>query len=218
MSVTRYPLSWPSGWKRTLAAGRKRATFGHAPQRPSTTTPGHFWRAKTELSVALATDRLLGELHRLGAADVILSTNLVVRLDGFPRSGQAEPADPGVAVYFTLKRADRCLACDRWTRVADNIAALAAHVSALRGIDRWGVGTVDQAFTGYTALPPAAADWALILGVSSAATLDDVDAAFRRLARDAHPDHGGSHHDMARLTEAREAARQALVAGSEGLQ
>jgi hypothetical protein len=206
--VTRYPLMWPQGWARTPRGLRKRATFGRTQQ-----PPGRSWRSKESLTVSQATDRLMLELDRLRAVDVVLSTNLVVRIDGLPRSGQPEPTDPGVAVYFTLKKADRCLACDRWDRVADNIAALADHVGALRGIDRWGVGTVDQAFTGYTALPPAAADWAIVFGLASTATIEQVESAFRRLAVEAHPDRGGSHEAMARLTAAREAARVALVEG-----
>jgi hypothetical protein len=27
MSAERYPLSWPTGWKRTVPAARQRATF-----------------------------------------------------------------------------------------------------------------------------------------------------------------------------------------------
>jgi hypothetical protein len=209
MSVTRYPLTWPQGWTRTPRVSRKRASFGRSQQRP-----GSSWRSKESLTVSQATDRLLEELRRLRAVDVIVSTNLVVRIDGLPRSGQAEPTDPGVAVYFTLKKADRCLACDRWDRVADNIAALAAHVGALRGIDRWGVGTVEQAFTGYAALPPPSTDWAVVLGLQRpTVTMEAVEEAFRRLAFAAHPDRGGSHEAMARLTAAREAARVALVEG-----
>lgn len=212
MSVTRYPLTWPTGWKRTPAVARTLARFGRSELQHSTSIPGNSWRCKRELTVSQAIDRLLDELARLGARDVVISTNLQVRLDGLPRSGQSTPADVGVAAYFTLERADRCLACDRWTRVADNLAALAAHVSALRGIDRWGVGTVDQAFTGYIALPPAPEDWVAALGVSRDATLDEVNAAFRRLALVTHPDSGGSHDDMIRLKAARDAARRALTA------
>ena len=73
----------------------------------------------------------------------MISTNLKLRLDGLPRSDQATPADPGVAVYFELDGKTIVLACDKWNRVADNIYAIAKHVDALRGQDRWGVGTVE---------------------------------------------------------------------------
>src|SRR3546814_9453399 len=85
-----------------------------------------------------ALDRLEAELTRLGARGIILSSNLERTLSGAPRSGQADPADPGVAVYFTLKGKDTVLACDRWYRAADNMVAIAKHIEAIRGMDRWG--------------------------------------------------------------------------------
>ncbi len=78
-----------------------------------------------------------------------------------------------------------------------------------------GAGSVAQAFAGYAALPPArhdvpASDWWTALGVHPNATLDEVEAAFRALTLKAHPDRGGSHDQMANLTDARRRAREAL--------
>jgi hypothetical protein len=161
----------------------------------------------------MAISRLSGELDRLGATHPILSTNVETRLDGLPRSGQSNPDDPGAAVYFRFKGQPRALACDRWDRVADNIAAIAQHIDALRRIDRYGVGTMEQAFAGYAALPPSAEDWWLVLGVSQDATPEQIEAAFLARARVAHPDAGGNHHDMAKLSEARVIARAARGMG-----
>lgn len=192
--ATRFPLSWPTGWGRTGRAHRRRAAF----------------RSRgAALSAWAAVQRLSDELGRLGATGEVLSTNLETRLDGLPRSGQAEPADPGVAVYFRLKGQPRCLACDKWDRVADNIAAIAQHIDALRRIDRYGVGTLEQAFAGYAALPPAACEWWLVLGVGPDASLETIEDAFRSAMRSAHPDRGGSHEAMVRLNAARDAARAA---------
>jgi hypothetical protein len=113
-------------------------------------------------------------------------------------------------MYFRRKNQDYVLACDRFTRLPDNIAAIAAHIEAMRTMERYGVGTLEQAFAGYAALPPAADAWWLVLNLPQSSTLDQVDARFRELARAAHPDAGGSHNDMARLTAAREAARKDL--------
>jgi hypothetical protein len=211
--ATRYPLAWPTGWKRT--SSRRRATF-HRQVRAVDPTNGTITRnaARRALTLADACERLSAELRRLGATHEVLSTNLSVRLDGRPRSGQPEPTDPGAAVYFRLRGQDRCLACDTWTRTADNVAAVAGHIAAIRTVERYGVGTIDQAFSGYAALPPAPAphEWWRPLQVSPNATLEQVEEAFHRLARTHHPDVGGQQDLMQALTLAREQARQALGA------
>jgi len=168
--------------------------------------------AKTEsLTVSQALSRLTAEIHRLeGVSRLVISTNIEVRRDGLPYSGQADPKDPGVAVYFTRSKKPYCLACDRWDRVADNLAAVAAHVGALRGIERWGCGTIEQAFTGHLALAYYGVDWRVVF--AGAKTFDDVERMYAERARRAHPDHGGSHEDMRQLNEARDKARAELAA------
>jgi len=208
----RYPLSWPAGWKRTPAAHRRRAQFGTVARQFQAGVP--TYAGKRQLSVSDALERLELELDRLGAANGLVSTNLSPRLDGRLRADRGEPSDPGAAVYFELIGKATCLACDRWDRVADNLGAIAAHIEALRAIERYGIGTLDQAFAGYTQLAPTAVDWWLILEVPPAASLADVEDAFRRKAKDLHPDVGGSHERMAQLTEARENARKAIKARS----
>lgn len=212
MAVERFPLTWPPAWKRTPAYKRQAPRFHCVGSETKRWTDGSSstWRTKRALSVADATGRVLAECQRLGARDVIISSNLAIRLDGLPRSNQAAPADPGVAVYFRLRGNDRVLACDAYRSVAGNLAAIAAHIDALRAIDRYGVGTLEQAFAGYTALPPdASIDWWVVLGVSRAASIDIIDARWRDLARTAHPDAGGSHDEMARVNAARDAGRAA---------
>lgn len=195
----RYPLSWPFGWKRTERYKRKRAAFRSG---------------GSAVTVAGGIKRLLGELGRLGVrdGDCIISTNVATRLDRLPYSNQREPDDPGAAVYFRLKKQDRVLACDLWTRVADNLTAIAQHIDALRRIDRYGVGTLEQAFAGYAALPAPGHAWRSVLGFApdEAVTADKVSTAFRERARTAHPDVGGSHEQMAALTEARTEAHRFL--------
>jgi hypothetical protein len=217
-SARRYPLSWPTGWKRTPAHERQRADFGktrtetyqekfYDGRPPETRTR----KRKAPLTAADAAVRLEAELERLGADDAKLSTSQKLRIDGTPRSDLSEPTDVGAAVYFTLNGKPRCLACDRWTRVADNIAALAQHIDALRRIERYGVGTMEQAFAGYAALPATSADWPIVLGVPPTATRDEILAAHRRLAGEHHPDKGGRSEDMARINEARDLALRALL-------
>lgn len=206
--VQRYPLQWPVGWKRTPADARQCARFSKVEVRTGFNNALH--RQRRDLTVADAIARLLSELRMLGASNEVLSTNVVLRLDGLPRSGQGEPSDPGAALYFSLKGKPRCLACDRWSRVADNIAAIAAHVEAIRAVDRYGVGTMEQAFAGYAQLQAAPEDWRSVFGLKDGATLDDIESAFKALARKHHPDVGGDPVQMSRLNQARAAARAEL--------
>lgn len=151
-----------------------------------------------------ARQELQGELDRLGARDAILSTNVELRLDGQPMSNRAQPMDKGAAVYFKLKGKDVSMACDKWNRTEDNIWAICKHIEALRGQQRWGVGNVEQAFRGYTALPErsSASQWWEVLGVAVNASVDQVKDAYRILVKKHHPDVHGDPDLFRRVQEA----------------
>lgn len=215
--ATRYPLSWPLGWPRTAARKRKRA---HFTQTKTTHMPEGAPIVRTDrVSMPAARDRLARQLELLGAKATLVSTNIELTIYGQPRAGRRDPDDPGVAVYFQLHGKDRVLACDRWDQVQGNIAAIAAHIDAIRRVDRYGVGTLDQAFAGYDALPPPGADnrppWRKVFGIPDdmPATPSAVNGFYRDLARKLHPDMpGGSQGAMAQLNAARDAALQELGA------
>ena len=204
-----FPLHWPHGRPRTPSASRRAAPFN------SKHHNGRYQQT-VELSISAALDRLEEEVTRLGVTTYTLSTNVEPRLDGRPRSSTARIEDPGVALYFKLQGQNTVLACDRWNRVADNIAAIAKHIEALRGIERWGVGSLRQAFAGYRALPPggdappapAEPPWWKILGVDRAAPFAEIEARWRELMRTAHPDQGGDPESAKRINAARDAARK----------
>lgn len=195
-----FPLSWPT--QRPRSRSPVKATFNK-----KAIPAGKSYTASYQLTVADALARLQRELDLLGANQYVLSTNLAVRLDGLPRSGQAEPDDRGVALYFHLGDRPHCLPCDRYDRVADNIAAIAKHIEATRAIERYGVANVSEMFAGFEALPPPRSDhWSEVLGVYRTASVDDINLAYRRKAKDAHSDTGGSDAAMSRLNVARDAA------------
>lgn len=208
MTINAYPLQWPEGWKRTTPADRKAAKFNKA---GAARVPGG-WRPRADLTMADALGRLLAELERMGIHrdDVVISTNVPVRLDGLPRSGAADPADPGAAVYWREwgeSKTTRVMAIDIYDRVADNIAALAATLDAMRAIERHGGAAIlERAFTGFTALPApgAARKWFDILGVTPGASKDEIHAAYRKLASANHPDKGGTAEAMAAVNKARD--------------
>lgn len=141
--------------------------------------------------------------------NVVISTNITLRRDGMPYSNQKEPTDTGAAVYFKVDDTPTVLACDKWNTVGDNLWAIAKHIEALRGQDRWGVGSLKQAFAGYTALPQKTEDsWNEVLGVEPNATMDEVKTAYRSKANIHHPDKGGTTEDFSRIQRAYENARQ----------
>lgn len=192
--TTAYPLQWPEGKPRTP---------------PHKRMPARFSSAGRELSVAEANTRLYDEARRLGLRTFVLSTNVELKADGWPRSGARNPDDPGAAFYFTLKGRPHCLPCDRWNRVADNIAAIAKHIEATRAIERYGVGDLAAQFTGFLALPPSKRPWRDVLG-KGINTLAQAEAVYRQLARERHPDQGGSDAMMAELNVAIANARLEL--------
>lgn len=168
LSQSAFPLSWPVSWKR--ATYRESSIFG-------------------ERSVERCTREILYQLRLLGVGDfnVIISANIPLRRDGLPRSDFRQPLDPGVAIYFKLKNRPCVLACDKWRKVEDNLWAIAKDIEAQRGRIRWGVGSVEQAFAGYTALPApgesGAATWWAVLGVPHNATFEVTRDAYRDQAR-----------------------------------
>lgn len=197
-SIPRFPLEWPAGWVRTMPSRRQRATFKHL---------------KVALSVAVATDRLERQVEMMGGTNATLSSNVSLRLDGRPRSDD-EPRDPGVALYFDFKGRATVLASDRWDRVADNIGAIAAHIDALRRVERYGVGTIEQALSGYKALPQdTASNWRNVFGfgLDQVVTMAQVQSAFETRAKMAHPDKGGTDEAMSHLNRARGFARAELA-------
>lgn len=206
-----YPLAWPQGWPR--ARSRKRARFSKGERRYSEHGSGS-WIQTRELTVSEATKRVLNELQTFGVphGEAIISTNLELRLDGLPRSGQAAPADPGVAVYWRRPgEQTKVMAIDIYDRVADNLAAVAATLNAMRAIERHGGAQIlERAFTGFTALPPPRSPWE-VLGLAPRSSRDAVSEAYRAKARTAHPDAGGSEAAMAELNAARDAALREIA-------
>ena len=196
-AVTSSPLYWPPGWKRTEF--RTRSRFGRC-------------------SMNDATCETLDELARMGIEDfnVIVSTNVALRLNGLPYSNQRAPEDPGVSVWFSIDGEERVLACDRWDKVEHNLRAIAKHIDALRGMDRWGVGSLEQAFRGYTALPAGdePRPWRTVLGMHPgiSANREAVAIYYKRRAIECHPDTGGSVEKWHELAAAYKEAVAAVSA------
>jgi DnaJ domain len=192
--IQAYPLQWPPGWMR--AKGRKAAAFKHGGR---------------GITVSHGMERVLHALSKMGVTrrEVVVSTNVPVRLDGLPMSRMRDPSDPGAAVYWRKGKQQRCMAIDRYTCVEDNLAAIAATLEAMRAIDRHGGAEIlDRAFTGFTALA-APEQWFTILGVGANATREEIEVAYRSLAMKHHPDRpGGDSTEMSRINTARDEGLQ----------
>ena len=135
--------------------------------------------------------RVLADQVRLfGGKDLIISSNLELRLDGNPRSNQKQPIDLGVAIFFKRKKEDVALACDIYTTVEDNLWALCRTLDALRQIERDGSPSlINRAFKGFAALPdPNAKKWWEALNLPETASNEDIKRAYFNLARQYHPD------------------------------
>ncbi len=189
-----YPLSWPEGWPRTPDHRRSsRSQFN--------TT---FDRARADLTK---------ELRLLGATSPVISSWLPLRRDGMPYSDQARRRldDPGVAVYFMLRKRQMVMARDAYTSVHDNLRSIGLGIAHLRGLERHGGGTMmERAFEGFAALPaPNSRDCWSVLGLKPGAAREDIEQKFRDLVKRHHPDSGGDPTEFMAVKKARDEALSA---------
>lgn len=188
-----FPLHWPFGYKRTVS--KKRSAF--------------------KKTMAEAQKALHDEIRKLGGRELIVSTNIPVRKDGFFHNdwNKKNISDPGVAIYFKFKGKDVSMCCDQYENVWENTYALAKGIEALRGMDRWGVSEfIDRAFTGFTQIEGIKVrSWYEILEVDRICTVDQVKTNYRRLARLYHPDlnehYKGDDSKIKEINNAFEAAK-----------
>lgn len=213
MTIPAYPLQWPAGWKRIPPHLRTTARFVKKERKYYAGTGNSYMQGR-ELSIADGVERVRTELTRMGIMDddQVINSNLQLRLDGFPKSGQREPEDPGIVVYWLDCGETRCMAIDRYDRVADNLAAVSATLEAMRAIERHGGAEIlNRAFTGFIALPASSESWWGILGVEQNARQIEIEAAYKRRRSEAHPDRGGSDDEFDSVQRAYE---QATARGS----
>jgi len=209
--IRKYPLSWPIGWKRADTRIRGRfVTAGNS--------VGNSRLESKRVSVETAMNRIFDQLRRMGVpnGEALISSNLELNSWGIPRAERSAPRDPGVAVYWELRGKPQCMAIDLYDRVADNLAAVAASLEALRAIERHGGAAImERAFMGFAQLPgDRAKHWREVLGFGGAtATVAAIEDRYRELAKSAHPDHGGNPEKFREIVAARDAALHELEGG-----
>lgn len=182
--ITASPLCWPPGWKREKKQIRSR--FG-------------TW--KKPVTIYAATTLILDQLRlmtpKVPSWNVIISTDLRLRNDGLPYSGQREPDEKGAAVWWRPNQDSeemKVLALNKYDRIADNLYAIGKTLESLRSIERWGSGEIiERTFTGFVALPyiTTPQPWRDVLGFEGN-DIVGAEEAYRRARSKAHPDKGGS--------------------------
>jgi hypothetical protein len=218
------PLSWPAGV-------------------PRTKLPAPSKKFARDITVASQLDEVERQLKLLGAANGVISSNLPLRKDGRPRGdGLLRFDDQGVAVYWSLTehrggrwvQVAHCMPCDRWDRIEHNLRAISLSIEAMRGLERWGAVSTEQAFAGFAALPPGDPDaappapadrpWRELLEVPAdgwvtqappSVVLTFAKQQHRKLIQQHHPDRGGDPVTAAAINRALELA-EAELGGAGG--
>lgn len=190
VSTQAYPLSWPPGWPRQ--GGRENDSRFKGPTY-------HWDRVYRGLKE---------ELRRIGATNIVISTNQPLRNDGFPYAQQRNISDVGVAVYFTRNGKSLVMAQDKFWSIIGNMRSLTMAIEGLRQMERHGGAVMlERAFDGFAALPPPPDCWT-ILGMTDIPVANRdrhaITVSFKVKARE-HLNGG----DLDRLVKARdEALRQ----------
>lgn len=194
--VTAYPLMWPPAKARTPSYERKPKRWGHTLQR----------------SMA----NLRDECAAAGIHDYAISLG---RQPGVARDWN----DVGAVLWFMQEIGGKWYmafyASDGYRDGPENVKAIAMTIQRLRQVEDYGVYTAEQAMRGaaYDMLPPPnqappERDWWDVLGVAPTTPAVVVEAAYKALAKQRHPDRpGGSNEAMAELQRAFEQAK--AVAG-----
>lgn len=153
-------------------------------------------------------DKLEYEIEKLDGREIRIEAGYridQIRNDGWPRGG-VTPAHPGVVLYFESRDGALCFPCGTYSRMEDNLHAIALTLENLRAVDRYGVTLRHQQYIGFAALPApqtsgtleqAAALLAEIAGVPARDMIQSREAyrgAYRVVAARLHPDSGGDRN------------------------
>lgn len=189
--VRAYPLQWPQGFPRSKSRENSRFKTGY----------------DTALKNVQTSLRLFATDSGRKLEHAIMSSNVTLT--------DSAPSDPGVAVWFVWDGLQVSIPVDRYWTVAANLQAIHHIIEARRVELRHGtLALVRATFTGFKALPaPEGKHWRDILGLGNGATdKERVEASYRQLAAERHPDKGGTTDAMAELNDARQTALREIGA------
>ncbi len=192
-------LDWPAGFDRTKPVLR--------------TTNDRF-----EISISKAFDELETELDRLGV-ETDGATGYRYGFDAPQRKtdqrpyARANPDDPGFVLRWTMDGRDYAVACDRYSRLRDNVRTVGLYVREKRRMEQRPVETGESEFAN-ARLPSGEEDTDAVvarepphevLGVARDADPEVVRGAARQLKKKHHPDAGGDEERFKRVVDAENA-------------
>ncbi len=209
------PLLWPAGVPRRAFHARKPGPFSVEARRrqPSRriSLDEALGRLEAELEMWSTPTRQEAQLRADFAA---------TRAGNVSRADVPLGGDPGAVLAFAHRGRPYVLPADAYTELAQNVAALAAHLWSQRATVRHGVATLEDLMRHAELPPPSspgqaglyARTWRDVL--ADPKTLEDAERRYRELAKILHPDASdgpGSHAAMVELNLAIEEARRELA-------
>jgi hypothetical protein len=181
------PLQWPRGWKRTPLGKIKQCRF------------------KDKSRLGIIRD-LESELRLLGGDRAIVTCSAwAINRDGsISAKTLPQSADQAVAVYFERLGRRQCIPCDVFPKHWQNLHAIVLAIGAMRQLERYGTTEImERAFEGFAALEAQTVperQWDEVLQITGDSfTWESVRLQYVKLAKERHPDNGGSNEQMTEL-------------------
>lgn len=147
--------------------------------------------------------------EKWGVVDWSIIADPSLKRDQLDRVRWLQRSVRAVRIRWTTRDDHRLiqLFMDEHDRPVDNLRVLGLAIEALRMNEVRGIGRSVQDAYMQLAAPQSQRDPYEVLGLRSDCALEVADAAYRQLAKQAHPDRGGSAEAMAELNAAIETIR-----------
>ena len=189
-------VDWPAGFDRTDSSDRSQ-------------------NRSFEVSLSKAFDDLEDELGRLGVEEYRYEFDADQRKTDNRPYARASPDDPSFVLRWTMDGEQYAVACDRYSRLRDNVRTVGHYIREKRKMESRPVATGESEFANARLPPgdderekivarPASRDPNEVLGVAPDAPKGVVKAAARQLKKETHPDNGGSTAEFQEVVSAEE--------------
>ncbi|MFC7202843.1 J domain-containing protein [Haloferax namakaokahaiae] len=188
-------LNWPPNFPRTPDRDRTRNN-------------------NLDVTMSRAFSDLEKTLDRLGADDYDYEFDAQQRKKDKRPYANARPDDPSFVVRWSMDGEQFAVACDRYSRLRDNVRTVGMYLEEKRKMESRPVATGESEFSN-ARLPPADEEAVVaapasqepheVLDVEPDAHREEVKTAYYALVQGRHSDKGGSRREFDELQEAKEA-------------